>query len=193
YDDRHVAINGPAVWMYEVGAKSQPIALTIDTSHLPGDWKIATGLHRTGGSSFQAAYYDWFADCPIEIAAFTQKDITVLGTTYHFIVHDEMGKQDYSRFTTDMQQILEKGLVPILAPAVGGPLAAPFPEYWFLIHISSGTGLGDGTAHLNSTKIYYTTDWGDSSATTRDYVTNIYEAKLFVAVHELFHAWNVKR
>jgi predicted metalloprotease with PDZ domain len=83
--------------------------------------------------------------------------------------------------------------VPILAPAVGGPLAAPFPEYWFLIHIVPGPGLGGGTEHLNSTKISYSRDWGDSTPTTHDYVTNVYELKLFVAVHELFHAWNVKR
>jgi predicted metalloprotease with PDZ domain len=193
YDDRHVALNGPAIWMYQVGAKDRPIALTIDTSRLPSDWHIATGLDKTGPTSFHAADYDWFADCPIEISAFSQKDITVLGTTYHFIVHDELGKQDYTQFTKDMQRILEKGLVPILAPAVGGPLAAPFREYWFLIHLAPGGGLGGGTEHLNSTKISYSRDWGDSTPTTHDYVTNVYELKLFVAVHELFHAWNVKR
>ncbi len=193
YDDRHVAINGPAVWMYQVDGKERPIELTINTSQLPGDWKIATGLNRMGATMFRAADYDWFADCPIEIAAFTEKDISVLGTTYHFIVHDEMGKQDYTQFTRDMQRIIEKGLVPILAPAVGGPLAAPFPDYWFLIHIAPGNGLGGGTEHLNSTKISYSRDWGDSTTTTHDYVTNVYEAKVFVAVHELFHAWNVKR
>ena len=194
YDDRHVALNGPAIWMYQVHAKDRPITLTIDTSHLPKDWKIATGLEKTATTSFHAADYDWFADCPIEISAFSQKDITALGTTYHFIVHDEMGKQDYTQFTRDMQRIIEKGLVPILAPAVGGPLAAPFPEYWFLIHLTAGPGGGGGgVEHLNSTKIGYSADWGDSTATTQLYTTNVYEAKIFVAVHELMHAWNVKR
>jgi predicted metalloprotease with PDZ domain len=193
YDDRHVALNGPAIWMYQVNGKDRPITLTIDTSRLPSGWKIATGLDKTTATSFRAADYDWFADCPIEISAFSERDITVLGTMYHFIVHDDLGGQDYTQFTRDMQRILEKGLVPILAPAVGGPLAAPFPEYWFLIHLTPGAGLGGGTEHLNSTKINYSRDWGDSSPTTHDYVTSVYEAKLFVAVHELFHAWNVKR
>jgi predicted metalloprotease with PDZ domain len=194
YDDRHVALNGPGIWMYQVNAKDRPIALTIDTSHLPSDWKIATGLEKTATTSFYAADYDWFADCPIEISAFSQKDITALGTTYHFIVHDEGSKQDYTQFTRDMQRIIEKGLAPILAPAVGGPLAAPFPEYWFLIHLTNGPGGGGGgVEHLNSTKISYSSDWGDSSATTHDYMTNVYETKIFVAVHELMHAWNVKR
>jgi len=193
-DDRHVAINGAALWMYQVDAKDRPISLTIDTSKLPTDWKIATGLERTGATSFHAADYDWFADCPIEISAFTEKAISVLGTTYHFIVHDEIGKQDYTQFTRDVQRILEKGLVPILAPAVGGPLAAPFPEYWYLIHITPGRGLGGGgTEHLNSTKISFASDWGDSTPTTHDYVTTVYDYKLLIAVHELFHAWNVKR
>lgn len=196
YDDRHVALNGPAIWMYQVNAKERPISLTIDTSHLPKDWKIATGLEKIAPTSFHAADYDWFADCPIEIAAFSQKDVTALGTTYHFIVHDEAGKQDYTQFTRDMQRIIEKGLAPILAPAVGGPLAAPFPEYWFLIHVTAGAGTGGGgggVEHLNSTKIGYSADWGDSSATTSLYTTNVYDAKIFVAVHELMHAWNVKR
>lgn len=193
YDDRHVAINGPALWMYQVNAKDRPITLTIDGSHLPTDWKTATGLERTGAASFRASDYDWFADCPIEIAPFTEKDIVVLGTTYHFIVHDEMGNQDYTQFTKDMQRVLEKGLVPILAPAVGGPLAAPFPDYWFIIHIAPGAGLGGGTEHSNSTKISFSREWSDSTPTTHDYMTNVYEAKVFVGVHELFHAWNVKR
>ena len=193
YDDRHVAINGPAVWMYQVDGKERPIELTINASQLPADWKIATGLNRTAATTFRATDYDWFADCPIEIAAFSEKDISVLGTTYHFIVHDEMGKQDYTQFTRDMQRIIEKGVVPILAPVVGGPLPAPFSDYWFLIHIAPGNGLGGGTEHLNSTKISYSRDWGDSTPTTHDYMTSVYEAKVFVAVHELFHAWNVKR
>jgi predicted metalloprotease with PDZ domain len=193
YDDRHVAINGPAIWMYQVNGKTRPITLAIDRSRLPSEWKIATGLERTGPTSFRAADYDWFADCPIEVADYTEKAITVLGTTYHFIVHDDMGKQDYTPFTRDMGRVIEKGLVPILASAVGGRLAAPFREYWFLIHVTPGPGIGGGTEHLNSTKISFSRDWGDSTPTTHDYVTNVYEAKVFVAAHELFHAWNVKR
>ncbi len=193
YDDRHVAINGPDLWMYQVGAKERPITLTIDTSRLPADWKIATGLEKTGPTGFRAADYDWFADCPIEIAPFTEKDVTVLGTTYHFVVHDEMDKQDYTQFTRDVQHIVEDGLVPILAPAVGGPRPAPFAEYWFLIHVVHETGLAGGTEHLNSTKLNYTSDWGDSTPTTRGDMINVYDGKVLTAVHELFHAWNVKR
>ncbi len=193
YDDRHVAINGPDLWMYQVGAKERPITLTIDTSRLPADWKTATGLEKTGPTGFRAADYDWFADCPIEIAPFTEKDVTVLGTTYHFVVHDEMDKQDYTQFTRDVQHIVEDGLVPILAPAVGGPRPAPFAEYWFLIHVVHETGLAGGTEHLNSTKLNYTSDWGDSTPTTRGDMINVYDGKVLTAVHELFHAWNVKR
>jgi len=193
YDERHVALTGPATWMYQVDGKDRPVALRIDTSPLPSNWKIATGMEKTGTATFQADDYDWFADCPIEISDFAEKDIAVLGTTYHFIVHDELGKQDFTAFTRDMQQILEKGLVPILAPAVGGRLAAPFADYWFLIHMAPGLGLGGGVEHLNSTKISFSRDWDDHSPTTHDYLTNVYDHKIFVAVHELFHAWNVKR
>ncbi len=193
YDERHVSFSGPAVWMYQVDGKDRPIALTIGRSSLPASWKIATGMTKKSANEFSSLDYDWFADCPFEISDYTEKDINVLGTTYHFIVHDELGKQDFTKFTQDMGNIIEKGLVPILASAVGGPLPAPFPEYWFLIHMAPGRGLGGGVEHLNSTKISFARDWDDRTPTTHDNLNDVYTHKIFVATHELFHAWNVKR
>ena len=128
--------------MYQVNAKDRPIELTINGSQLPTDWKIATGWSGRGddvpGQRLRLVCGLPDRDCSHS----PRRTLSVLGTTYHFIVHDEMGKQDYTQFTRDMQRVFEKGLVPILAPAVGGPLAAPFPEYWFIIHIAPGDGTG---------------------------------------------------
>ncbi len=185
YDERHAFIGGPAVWMYLVGGKERPIELTID---VPSGWKVATGMERAANSTFRAADYDWFADSPLEISDFAEKDFEVLGTKYHVIVHDVEGSKDFSKFAADLQKIVEK-IVPIFSPVTGGPQAAPFEDYWFLFHIWPKAG--GGLEHLASTQINYATDWDDTGP-ANNYGTQ-YELKLFVASHEFFHAWNVKR
>lgn len=188
YNDRHVFIGGPAVWMYLACAKERPVDLSIE---VPSGWKVATGMERTSDHTFRAADYNWFADQPLEISNFAQKDFQVLGTTYHVIVHDVEGHKDFSKFTADTQKIVE-AIVPIFSPVVGGEHAAPFKEYWFLFHIWPKSG--GGLEHLNSTQINFRSDWDDTGpATYHQAAATQYEMKLFVTSHEFFHAWNVKR
>jgi len=186
YNERHVFIGGPSVWMYLVGGKERPIELTIA---VPSGWKVATGMEHTSDHTFRAADYDWFADAPLEISDFAEKDFQVLGSTYHVIVHDVEGRKDFSKFAADIQKTVET-MVPIMAPvAAAGEQAAPFKEYWFLFHIARHTG--GGLEHLNSTQINFGMDWDDTGP-AGDFGTQ-YLLKLFVTSHEFFHAWNVKR
>ena len=186
YDEQHAFIGGPSVWMYLVGGKDRPIELTIA---VPTGWKVATGMEHTSDHTFQAENYDWFADAPLEISDFAEKKFQVMGTTYHVIVHDVESGQDFSKFTADTQKFVEQ-VVPIFASVAGtASQAAPFKDYYFLFHIWPGTG--GGLEHLNSTQINFQKDWNDESP-AENYGTQ-YELKLFVASHEFFHAWNVKR
>jgi predicted metalloprotease with PDZ domain len=186
YDARHAFIGGPSVWMYLVGGKDRPIDLSIA---LPAGWKVATGMDHTSDHTFHAADYDWFADAPLEISDFVEQSFQVLGTTYHVIVHDVEEHKDFSHFTADTKKFVEQ-LVSIFAPVAGDSRqAAPFKEYYFLYHIWPGTG--GGLEHLNSTQINFSKDWDDKSP-AEGYGTQ-YDLKLFVASHEFFHAWNVKR
>jgi predicted metalloprotease with PDZ domain len=186
YDERHAFIAGPSVWMYLVGSKERPIELAID---VPAGWKVATGMEHMSDRTFRAADFDWFADAPLEISDFAETDFQVLGTTYHVIVHDVEGRKDFSKFTADTQKFVEK-IVAMFAPVAGtGVQAAPFKDYYFLYHIWPGTG--GGLEHLNSTQINYSKDWDDTGP-AEGYGTQ-YDLKLFVASHEFFHAWNVKR
>jgi predicted metalloprotease with PDZ domain len=186
YDERHAFIGGPSVWMYLIGGKERLIELTIA---VPAGWKVATGMEHTSDHTFRAENYDWFADAPLEISDFAEKDFQVMGTTYHVIVHDIEGRQDFSQFTADTQKFVEK-IVPIFASVAGsGSQAAPFKDYYFLFHIWPGAG--GGLEHLNSTQINFQKDWTDKNP-AENYGTQ-YELKLFVASHEFFHAWNVKR
>jgi len=185
YNERHVFIGGPAVWMYLEGGKERPVELSIA---VPAGWKVATGMERTSEHTFHAADYDWFADSPIEISAFAEKDFQALGTTYHVIVHDIQGGKDFTQFTQDLQKLVET-IVPTFQPVMGGAQAAPFKDYWFLFHIWPNSG--GGLEHLNSTQINYSADWDAMEPVPGR--GNQYNAKLFVAAHEFFHAWNVKR
>jgi len=185
YNERHAFIGGPSVWMYLVGGKQRPIELSIA---VPAGWKVATGMERTSDHTFRAADYDWFADAPVEISDFAQKDFQVLGSTYHVIVHDTLGRKDFAKFTQDLQKFVEI-IVPIFQPVTGTDQAAPFKEYWFLFHIWPGTG--GGLEHLNSTQINFSKDWDSTDPVPGR--GNQYDVKLYVSAHEFFHAWNVKR
>jgi predicted metalloprotease with PDZ domain len=186
YNERHAFIGGPSVWMYIVGGKDRPTTLSVAA---PSGWRVATGMDHTSATTFQSANYDTFADCPLEISDFAEKDFEVLGTTYHVIVHDVMGQKDFAKFAGDLQKAVA-ALVPVFQPVAGtSSQAAPFKDYYFIFHVWPKTG--GGLEHLNSTQINFAADW-DSTDPMPGYV-NRYDAKLFVSAHEFFHAWNVKR
>jgi predicted metalloprotease with PDZ domain len=193
YNDTHASLTGAAVWMYLIDGKQLPATLHIAREHLPRSWKIATGLTRGVNDSYSADNYDDFADCPIEISDYTEKSFVALGTTYHLIVHNELDQADFSEFAAQLKNVIEKGVVPVLAPAVGGPTAAPFPEYWFLIHVSPIPFTGAGVEHHNSTMIILGSSWNDHRPTDHDFMSNLDELKISLATHEFFHSWNVKR
>jgi predicted metalloprotease with PDZ domain len=186
YNDRHAFIGGPSVWMYLVNGKERPVELSVAT---PAGWKIATGMEHTSDHTFRAADYNWFADAPLEISDFAEKDFDVLGTTYHVIVHDVQNKKDFTKFTDDLQKAIAQ-IVPMFQPVTGTPQAAPFKDYYFIFHVWPKSG--GGLEHLNSTQIDFGTDW-DSTELLPGSTINQYDLKLFVSAHEFFHAWNVKR
>ncbi len=186
YNEQHVFIGGPAVWMYLVGGKERPVRLVIAT---PAGWRVATGMSRMAENTFAAADYDWFADSPLEISDFAEQTFTVNGTVYHMAVHDGIGKKDFSQFTQDSKKIVET-IVPMYGAVAGSAeRPAPFVEYWFLMHIWPNAG--GGLEHLASTQINYSTDWDNVQPRGRSGTE--YQSKLFVLSHEFYHAWNVKR
>lgn len=189
YNEHHAFLGGPAVWMYLVGGKERPVRLTITMPPGAEGWHVATGLDAAGENAFAASSYDWLADSPIEISNWTEKTFAFAGTTYHFVVHDVMGHKDYTQALNDTERIV-RNLVPMFAAVAGtSEQAAPFREYWFLMHIWPEAG--GGLEHLDSTQINYSADWDDH--TPRGPGADAYARKLFVISHEFFHAWNVKR
>jgi predicted metalloprotease with PDZ domain len=180
FNDRHAHIAGPATWMYLAGGKERPVRLRIA---VPAGWRVATGMQRAGENTFTAPDYDTFIDAPLEIADFAEKTFEAGGATFHVIVHDVLEKRDFSQFVTDLRRVTSE-LIRLMAPAVGGPRAAPFDQYWFLFHLWPDTG--GGLEHLNSTQIFLSTNWAEPNG-------DGYLEQLWLAAHEFFHAWNVKR
>lgn len=190
YNERHAFIGGPSVWMYLVGGKERPVELSIA---VPTRWKVATGMEHTSSgtanASFRASDYNWFADAPLELSDFAEKDFELFGTTYHVIVHDVVGKADFAAFADGLQKAVAQ-IVTMWQPVAGvGTRAAPFQDYYFIFHIWPKAG--GGLEHLNSTQIDFGKDW-DSKDPAPGYGDQA-ALKLFVTAHEFFHAWNVKR
>jgi predicted metalloprotease with PDZ domain len=194
YNERHAFIGGPSVWMYLVGGKERPVELSIA---VPTGWKVATGMEHAssgaagggGTTTFRAADYNWFADAPLELSDFAEKDFELFGTTYHVIVHDVVGKAEFAAFADGVQKAVAQ-IVTMWQPVAGvGTQAAPFKDYYFIFHIWPRAG--GGLEHLNSTQIDFSKDW-DSKDPAPGYGDQA-ALKLFVTAHEFFHAWNVKR
>lgn len=186
YNDKHAHIAGPAAWMYLADGKQRPTTLKI---RAPQGWRVATGMPRTGESSFAAADYDAFIDYPIEVSDYTEQTFQSGGATYHVVVHDILGKKDYTRLTQDAQKAVEV-LVNMMKPvAAAEKRDAPYDSYWFLYHIWPNAG--GGLEHRNSTQIFIGGDWAAPPA--GETARGFYRGQLGVTVHEFFHAYNVKR
>jgi predicted metalloprotease with PDZ domain len=186
YNERHAFIGGPSLWMYLVGGKDRPTTLSIAA---PDGWRIATGMDHTSATTFQSPNYDTFADCPLEISDFAEKDFEVLGTKYHVIVHDVIGRKDFAKFADDLQKVVAQEVAMFQPVAGTSGQGAPFKEYYFIFHVWPKTG--GGLEHLNSTQIDFGADWDSTEPNPR--FVNAYDLKLYVSAHEFFHAWNVKR
>jgi predicted metalloprotease with PDZ domain len=164
----HAFLNLAEVLMYVPSHRAQDVAVSF--SDLPADWKTAAAL--TPGSmpnSFTAPTYDELVDAPVEAGKFEEFEFNSGGALIRAVVDS----RSYRR------GVLEGALKKITAyqlQLMGGP---PFKEFTFILHIGpySEVGMGGGMEHMNSTAI----------------ATSSLDSAIFVASHEFFHVWNVKR
>jgi predicted metalloprotease with PDZ domain len=175
-DERHANFNGASVFMYLVGHKQEPVALTIEP---PAGWRIINGrTERPDQRAWQFPNYDLLIDTPTEIAPdWTMEEFKVDGKSYRVVVHsfgDEGGKRP--ALVRDIEKIVRAETKMWGAPE--------FDSYTFIIHFAADDRSGDGMEHLNSTQIIEPGALADQSA---------YEGAIGTAAHEFFHVWNVKR
>jgi predicted metalloprotease with PDZ domain len=174
FDNTHANLNGPSIFMYIAGHKSDPLTLTVDA---PQDWQLISGFSEsTSERTFHAPNYDRLVDTPIEasthmkLAQFQER-----GKTIRVAVHA------YDEDDTDTSKLLE-GLKKIVHAEMALMPAPDFERYTFIFHFAPDISMGDGMEHLNSTQII-----------VRGSLSSSLDEALETAAHEFFHLWNVKR
>jgi predicted metalloprotease with PDZ domain len=179
YTDEMCYLRGPSVFMYVVGKRPFALDGAIKLKlEAPASWRIQTGMDAgSDPNTFTAENYDAFIDASIVLGPNWQETtFDDQGARYH-IVFIGKGNYDKEKITRDFKKV-----VSYLVSMMGGP---PYKKYVFFLQARPGTRSG-GLEHLNST------DMGFSAWQTHTSWEN-YSRLLFVAAHEFFHLWNVKR
>lgn len=176
-DTLHANWNGPSLFMYVDGRKSEPVTLAVSP---PEHWTIINGeVTRPGQRVFHFPNYDLLVDTPTEVApagALLLDSFVADNRHYRVMVHHNgpVSPQARERFVRDVENVVR------YQNSVFGP--PPIDQYTFLFNI--GFPGGDGMEHLNSTQIHNAAPWTDTAAILPGITT---------ASHEYFHVWNVKR
>jgi predicted metalloprotease with PDZ domain len=179
YNDELCYLRGPSVFMYVVGKRPYPLAGPVKIKlEAPASWRIQTGMDPgPEPNTFVADSYDTFIDASIVVGPdWEQTQFEYQGVPYYLVFLGK-GEYDKEKITRDV-----KTVVSYLVDLMGG---APYKKYVFFLRARPGMGSG-GLEHLNSTDMAM-----PSSAFHSTW--RFYSQFLFVAAHEFFHLWNVKR
>jgi len=174
-------ITGPRTYLYVVGRKAEPVALSLATPAGAKTWKIATSLDPTESASsaseptvrgFAAPTYDVLADAPVEMGDFVEEKFEAGGKPHSAILYGPSSDIDRAKLVNYCKKVAET------ETAFFGD--APYHRYIFMFRTNAGrTGGGGGLEHLGSTEIT---------------MSSLVEDRLrSVIAHEYFHLWNVKR
>lgn len=164
----HAFLNLAEVLMYVPSRRSEDTAVTF--SDVPVDWKAFAALPPGSvPNSFTAPSYDTLVDAPVEASKFEDFEFDSGGAHFRVVVDSHNSKR------SSLEGALKK-ITAYQLQLMGGP---PTKEFTFIFHIGpySEVGMGGGMEHMNSAAI----------------ATGSLDAAIFVASHEFFHAWNVKR
>jgi predicted metalloprotease with PDZ domain len=174
FDNSHANLNGPSIFMYIDGHKSDPVTLTVDA---PKDWQLISGFSESPSErTFQASDYDRLVDTPMEVSAEIKlAQFQEHGKTIRVAVHA------YDEGDTDTAKLLE-GLEKVVRAEMALLPPPDFEHYTFVLHFAPDISVGDGMEHLNSTQIIL-----------RGSLNSSLDEALETAAHEFFHLWNVKR
>jgi predicted metalloprotease with PDZ domain len=174
-------LTGPRTYLYVVGRKSEPVALSLATPAGAKVWKIATSLDpvESGASAseptvhgFTAPSYDVLADAPVEMGDFAEERFEAGGKPHSAVLFGAYTSVDRAKLVNFCKKIAET------ETAFYGD--APYHRYVFMFRTNAGRGGGGGgLEHLGSTEITMS--------------SNVDDGVRSVIAHEYFHLWNVKR
>ena len=179
YTDEMCYLRGPNVFMYVVGKRPYPLEGSVTLKlEAPASWREQTGMDAgSEPNTFTAENYDTFIDASAVLGPNWEETTFDDQGARYYIVFLGKGNYDKEKITRDFKQF-----VSYLVTLMGGP---PYKKYVFFLRARPGTTSG-GLEHLNSTDMVFSA-WATHSS------WQIYSRLLFVAAHEFFHLWNVKR
>jgi predicted metalloprotease with PDZ domain len=164
----HAFLNLAEVLMYVPDRRGEAAMVFFDP--VPKEWKTIAELPPGPvANSFSADNYDALVDAPVEAGKFDEFEFDSGGAHFRVAV-------DASSYRKAALENALKRISAYQSQLMGG---LPFKQFTFIFHIGpfSEIGAGGGMEHMNSTAI----------------AASSLEGVIYVAAHELFHVWNVKR
>ena len=175
-DETHAHLNMPATFIYAESLQERPIEITFNTRK-DLNWKVATQLKHTQGTTFTSPNLYYFLDSPTEISDYKLREFKVDGQNIRFVLHDPGTEAEFDEYWEKVKAIV------LQEKAVFGALPVyDFGEYTFLACYMPNVS-GDGMEHRNSTIL---TD-------TETLANGGMDGNIGTVSHEYFHSWNVER
>lgn len=181
-DDSHAYWNHACVLLWPVGHPEHSARLEVV---VPAGWRTACALPGepiTAGDAnsttgvWHAADLDAALDAPFLAGQFVEFEVAVHDVSHRIVLDSLRGVPPPATLPDDFA-----ALIASAAEVFGGQL--PYPRYLFLcLFTDEGHG---GLEHAESTTLL--------ASRTALHDRKGYQEFLSLAVHELFHAWNVKR
>jgi predicted metalloprotease with PDZ domain len=174
-DAGHAYLNGSSIFLAARGEERTPHRVSIA---VPAGWRVATALDDAAGG-WEAPGYEALIDAPIEVGKFARGEVRAAGRVYRVAVDGGAGgpSEVPAGFLHDLGAIAETE-----AKWMGPP---PYRNYLLLIHLADGIGRIAALEHAASSSVvipHRSLHAGEG-----------YDDLLYVAAHELFHAWNARR
>jgi predicted metalloprotease with PDZ domain len=172
---QHMFLNPGVCLPYVDGHLSEPATVALD---LPADWTVITELEEVSRvpPKYRARNYDDLVDSPIDAGRPVVLTVRPNGIPHRISLCGEGGNYDPRTLEEDISRIVESSV------ALFGDVP-PIPRYTFFVHLTSGPE--DGLEHASSTSIVTDRNGFRPAQSYRDF--------LYLAAHEYFHLYNVKR
>ncbi|MGM0481323.1 MAG: M61 family metallopeptidase [Pseudomonadota bacterium] len=183
-DQQQGFFNNTSTCLAVVGQEQEPIELSVAPPAQAQSWKLATGMPRLSGNTydfgrFAADNYDTLIDYPFLMGELTIKEFIAHGIK-HALVLSGRHYADTSRITADLARICEHQISVFEE--------APFSSYTFLTMVV-GDGFG-GLEHRNSTALLCSRK--SLISAHQHSMNDDYQTFLSLCCHEYFHSWNIK-
>ena len=180
-DETHAHLNIPATFMFSPEFSDRKIEVNFK-SREDLNWKIATQMPLSNGTTYTAPNLQYFMDSPTELSNFGIREFEVLEKdgrkkNVQFVLHHNGTEEELNTYFEKVKSIV------LEEQKVYGELPDfDYNTYTFLAcYIPNASG--DGMEHRNSTIL----------TSTRSLANGGMKNNLGTVSHEFFHSWNVER